>query len=242
MKPLTTFFFDLDGTLLPIDNKKFEELYFGNLSARFTDLYSPQEFIQLIWSATKAMVADTRHVTNETAFMEALGSVVNGNLGEMQERFIEFYKTGFDKVREAVIESVEVHESVALLKKKGYDLVVATNPMFPRLAIEKRIEWTGLDRNDFSYVTSFEDNHYCKPQPMFFQELLDVLKKDGQEVLMVGNDVEEDMVAKQLGISTYLITNHMVNRKNKEVVADHIGTYADFLKYVESLPDLTEGE
>ncbi|MGB7594004.1 MAG: HAD family hydrolase [Erysipelotrichaceae bacterium] len=239
MTKLTTFFFDLDGTLLPIDGKKFEELYFHGLSARFTDLYSPSDFIQLIWNATKAMVADTRPITNETAFMEALGSVVNGNLGEMQNRFTDFYATGFDKVREAVIENAEVHESIRLLKQKGYDLVIATNPMFPRLAIEKRIEWTGLDRSDFSYVTSFEDNHYCKPQPMFFQEILDTLKKTPQEVIMVGNDVEEDLVAGKLGIQTYLITNHNINRKNKEVVADHIGDYADFLKFVESLPDIS---
>jgi FMN phosphatase YigB (HAD superfamily) len=240
MTKLTTFFFDLDGTLLPIDGKKFEELYFHGLSARFTDLYSPTEFIQLIWNATKAMVADTRPVTNETAFMEALGGAVNENLGEMQNRFTEFYATGFDKVREAVIENAEVHESIRLLKQKGYDLVIATNPMFPRLAIEKRIEWTGLNRSDFCYVTSFEDNHYCKPQPMFFQELLDTLGKTPEEVLMVGNDVEEDLVAGQLGIKTYLITNHSINRKNKEVDADHIGDYADFLKFVEALPDISQ--
>ena len=240
MTNLTTFFFDLDGTLLPIDGKKFEELYFNGLSARFTDLYSPAEFVQLIWNATKAMVADTRPVTNETAFMEALGSVVNGNLGEMQNRFTDFYITGFDKVREAVIENAEVHESIRLLKEKGYDLVIATNPMFPRLAIEKRIDWTGLNRSDFSYVTSFEDNHYCKPQPMFFQELLDTLKKTPAEVIMVGNDVEEDLVAGNLGIKTYLITNHCINRKNKAVVADHIGDYKDFLTFVEGLPDISQ--
>lgn len=239
MTKLTTFFFDLDGTLLPIDGQKFEELYFHGLSSRFSDMYTPTEFIQLIWNATKAMVADTRPVTNETAFMEALGSVVHGNLGEMQNRFTDFYVTGFDKVREAVIENAEVHEAISLLKKKGYDLVIATNPMFPRLAIEKRIDWTGLDRNDFSYVTSFEDNHYCKPQPMFFQELLDILGKSSDEVIMIGNDVEEDMVAGKLGIETYLITNHMVNRKNKEVKADHVGDYADFLHFVESLPDIS---
>ncbi len=238
MTTLTTFFFDLDGTLLPIDGQKFEQLYFHGLSARFTELYTPEEFIQLIWNATKAMVMDTRHVTNETAFMEALGSVVNGKLGLMQERFTEFYLNDFDRVREAVIENAEVHQAIGILKSKGYDLVIATNPMFPRLAIEKRIGWTGLDRNDFSYVTSFEDNHYCKPQPMFFQELLDLLGKAPAEVMMVGNDVEEDLVAGKLGIATYLITNHIVNRKNKDIVADHSGDYVSFLQFVQSLPNI----
>lgn len=237
MTTLTTFFFDLDGTLLPIDGKKFEELYFQGLSARFTDLYTPEEFIKIIWDATKAMVSDTRPITNETAFMEALGRVVGEKLGEMQNRFTAFYATDFDRVREAVIENAEVHESIRILKQKGYDLVIATNPMFPRLAIEKRIAWTGLNRQDFSHVTSFEENHYCKPQPMFYQELLDILGKKSAEVMMVGNDVDEDLVAGKLGISTYLITNHHINRRNKEVIADHIGDYEAFLKFVADLPD-----
>jgi FMN phosphatase YigB (HAD superfamily) len=240
MTPLTTFFFDLDGTLLPIDGQKFEELYFGGLCELFADLYSPAEFTRLLWGATKVMIADTSLATNETAFMIALGKAVGDNLPEMKKRLIEFYQTGFDKVRAAVIENADVHASISLLKKKGYDLVIATNPMFPRLAIEKRIDWTGLDINDFSYVTSFEDNHYCKPQPMFYQELLDTLQKSGAEVIMVGNDVEEDLVAKQVGIATYLVTNHMVNRKNKEIFADHVGDYADFLRFVDALPDIAK--
>ena len=240
MTTLTTFFFDLDGTLLPIDGKKFEELYFQGLSARFTDLYAPDQFIKIIWDATKAMVADTRPVTNETAFMDALGSVVDEKLGEMQNRFTEFYENGFDKVRAAVIENAEVHESIRILKQKGYDLVIATNPMFPRLAIEKRIAWTGLDRHDFSYVTSFEENHFCKPQPMFYQEILDILDKKSAEVMMVGNDVDEDLAAGKLGIATYLITNHHINKRNKEVIADHIGDYEAFLKFAEALPDISK--
>jgi FMN phosphatase YigB (HAD superfamily) len=240
MTNLTTFFFDLDGTLLPINGKKFEELYFGGLCELFADLYSPEEFTTLLWGATKVMISDTSPATNEEAFMEALGKLVNGNLDEMKQRLEIFYKTGFDKVREAVIENADVHTSIGILKDKGYDLVIATNPMFPRLAIEKRIDWTGLKRSDFSYVSSFEDNHYCKPQPMFFQELLDILKKTPEEVIMVGNDVEEDLIAGKLGIKTYLVTNHSINRKNKEVVADHIGDYTDFLKFVETLPDISK--
>lgn len=235
----TTFFFDLDGTLLPVDQQKFEEIYFHGLSSRFTDLYTPQEFVGLIWGATKAMVADTRHVTNETAFMEALGSVVNGQLNEMQRRFEEFYLTGFDAVRQAVVENLEIQQAVRILKEKGYQLVIATNPMFPRIAIEKRIGWTGLNREDFTYVTSFEDNHYCKPQPQFFGELLDVLGLKSEEVVMVGNDAIEDMVAKKVGIETYLITNHLINKKNVAIDADHVGDYEAFLTYVESLPEVT---
>lgn len=235
---INTILFDLDGTLLPIDAKAFEKIYFGGLSSHFTDMYTPEAFMKLIWDATIAMVMDTSDQTNETVFMNALGSVVNEKLGEMQKRFAHFYQHDFDLIRSAVIESAEVKEAVALLKQKGYTLVIATNPMFPKIAIEKRISWTGLNREDFSYVTSFENNHYCKPQPQFFSEILSDIKKKPEECMMVGNDAQEDMVAKALGIQTYLITTHLVARPNKPIVADHQGTYADFLLFVHNLPDV----
>lgn len=235
---LNTILFDLDGTLLPIDSKAFERIYFGGLSSRFTDMYPPEAFIKLIWDATIAMVKDTTHRTNEVVFMEALGSVVQDKLTEMQSRFKLFYQTDFDLLKAAVIENAEVKEAVRLLKEKGYTLVIATNPMFPKIAIEKRISWTGLDRKDFSYVTSFEDNHYCKPQIQFFEEILKDIQKDASECLMVGNDAQEDMAAKYAGIKTYLITTHLIHRQDKAVQADHQGTYAEFLLFVQDLPTL----
>ncbi|KAF0227580.1 MAG: hydrolase [Erysipelotrichaceae bacterium] len=235
---LNTILFDLDGTLLPIDAKAFEKIYFSALSSRFTDMYPPEAFIKLIWDATIAMVKDTTHRTNEVVFMEALGSVVNEKLSEMQRRFELFYQSDFDLLKAAVIESAEVKEAVRLLKEKGYTLVIATNPMFPRIAIEKRISWTGLDRKDFAYVTSFEDNHYCKPQVQYFEEILKDIHKDASECLMVGNDAQEDMAANSVGIQTYLITTHLIHRQQREIQADHKGSYADFLLYVQSLPAL----
>lgn len=235
---LNTILFDLDGTLLPIDAKAFEKIYFGGLSGHFTDMYPPQEFIKLIWDATIAMVMDTTQKTNEVVFMEALGSVVNEKLTEMQRRFKIFYDSDFDKLRAAVIENAEMKEAILLLKQKGYTLVIATNPMFPKVAIEKRIGWTGMNRDDFSYVTSFENNHYCKPQPQFFQEILNDIHKTPQECLMVGNDAQEDMVAGVLGIETYLITTHLVARENKPIIANHRGDYADFLLFVQNLPSV----
>jgi FMN phosphatase YigB (HAD superfamily) len=236
---MNTILFDLDGTLLPIDHKQFEKIYFHGLSSRFTDLYTPEAFIKLIWDATKAMVMDTSDATNEEAFMSALGSVVDEKLEEMKRRFAQFYETDFDLVRSAVIESAEMIEAVQILKSKGYTLVVATNPMFPKIAIDKRITWTGLKREDFTYVTSFENNHFCKPQPKFYQEILSDLNLKPQDCLMVGNDVDEDMIAGALGMKTYLITNHKIHRSQKPMPIDHEGNYADFLLFVQSLPTLT---
>ena len=44
-----------------------------------------------------------------------------------------------------------IHKSIELLKDKGYNLVVATNPLFPLKAILHRIQWAGLSA-DISHI------------------------------------------------------------------------------------------
>lgn len=235
MNKFNTVLFDLDGTLLPINGEAFEAIYFKGLSSYFLDKYEPKEFIKLIWTATKAMVLDTSSKTNEEAFMDALQALVNEDITWMQERFNLFYLNEFDQIKIAVTPNPSIQEAVKLLKEKGYRLIIATNPMFPKIAIEKRIEWTGCDRNDFEYVTSFEKNHYCKPQLKFYEEVLSDLDLDASQCLMVGNDINEDMIVSKLNMSTYLITNHVIQDTIIPDSVNYSGNYVDFYQFVKSL-------
>lgn len=235
MIEFNTVLFDLDGTLLPINGEAFEAIYFKGLSSYFLDKYEPKEFIKLIWTATKAMVIDTSSKTNEEAFMEALQSLVKEDITWMQERFNQFYLNEFDQIKIAVTPNQFIQKAVKLLKEKGYRLVIATNPMFPKIAIEKRIEWTGCDRNDFEYVTSFEENHYCKPQLKFYEEVLNDLKLEASQCLMVGNDMNEDMIVSNLNMSTYLITNHVIQNTIVPDSVNYSGNYEEFYQFVQDL-------
>lgn len=235
MNRFNTVLFDLDGTLLPINGEAFEAIYFKGLSSYFLDKYEPKEFIKLIWTATKAMVMDTSSKTNEEAFMESLQSLVKEDITWMQERFNQFYLNEFDQIRVAVTPNISIQNAVKLLKEKGYRLVIATNPMFPKIAIEKRIEWTGCDRDDFEYVTSFEKNHYCKPQLKFYEEVVNDCGLNPNECLMVGNDINEDMIVSKLNMSTYLITNHVIQSDSIPDTVTYSGDYDDFYQFVVNL-------
>lgn len=235
MNKLTTVLFDLDGTLLPINGEAFEAIYFKGLSSYFLDKYDPKEFIKIIWSATKEMVNDTSSKTNEEAFMDALQVIVNEDISWMQERFSQFYLNEFDQIRLAVTPNIYIQKAVKLLKEKGYRCIIATNPMFPKIAIEKRILWTGCDRDDFDYVTSFEKNHYCKPQLKFYEEVLHDMNLSAEECLMVGNDINEDMIVSKLNMKTYLLTNHVMQN---EIIPDSVtysGEYENFYEFVNNL-------
>ncbi len=235
---IDTILFDLDGTLLQINNKEFEKYYFGAMAKQVEDIYTLTEIVDLIWACTKEMVKDTSDLTNEESFYQALRKRVSEErLAELQPRFDAFYEGPFDLVRKAVLENTPLVDAVNVLKDKGYRLIVATNPMFPKLAIEKRIQWTNINRNHFDYVTSFEKNHFCKPQPAYYSEILKDINAKAENCLMVGNDSFEDMIAKKVGLQTYLVTNHIIEHE-QAIEADYKGDMLDFLKFAKSLPNL----
>lgn len=235
---INTVLFDLDGTLLPIDMEDFERVYYTSITNKLSDFIAPERLLHMMGESLKVMINNTDKVTNEDVFIDELKKYINeSELDEFQKRITHFYENEFDDLKQVVKPNKNIQRSVKLLQEKGYDCIVATNPMFPKLAITKRIEWAGFDRDDFSYVTSFEESHYCKPQIEYYKEVLAVNNKRAENCLMVGNDELEDLIASTIGMSTYFITDHALYRENG-LVADHQGDYASFLSYVEALPTL----
>lgn len=235
---MNTVLFDLDGTLLPMDNALFEKLYFKELTKAFSDIISAEELAKNIWASTKTMVENLENRTNEKVFMDDFGKRINIDLKDITERFDVFYDTSFFNVKESVKDIKSIKDSVKILKEKGYKIVVATNPLFPIKAIHHRIRWAGFDPEEFSYISCFEKNHYCKPQIKYYEEILKEIDRKPEECLMVGNDVQEDLVSKKLGLRTYLITDNIIHRTEDEIVTDHKGTYEEFHEFVKTLPSL----
>ena len=96
-------------------------------------------------------------------------------------------------------------------------IVLATNPLFPRIATESRIQWAGLDAADFAMITTYETSRFCKPNPDYYRDILQTLDVSAEECLMVGNDAAEDMIASELGINVFLLTDCLINRNNADI-------------------------
>ena len=53
-----------------------------------------------------------------------------------------------------------------------------------------------------------------------------------EECAMVGNDVDEDMVAEELGMQVFLITDCLLNRHGKDISAYNRGGFADLIEFL----------
>ena len=113
------------------------------------------------------------------------------------------------------------------MKEHGVKVYLATNPIFPRVGTMNRIRWAGIDAEDFEVITTYETYPYCKPNPKYFQEVMEEFRLNPKECLMVGNDVQEDLTIRSLGVKTYLLTDTLENKKNiplEEAETEYKGT------------------
>ncbi len=231
-----TIFFDLDGTLLPIDIEKFLERYFKLLTKEFYDLAEPDQLIKILMDSTRKMIENNGQKTNKDVFMEAFFSRLNvKDTDRVMVRFDQFYQNKFPLLKKGLNLDRQATDLINYLKKQDHRLVIATNPLFPRLAITERISWAGLDPADFSYITSYENMHYSKPSLDYYQELLDKLNLKAEDCFMIGNDMQEDIVAGKLGFFTYLVEDFVIDRETSSFNPDWRGTMDELIVYFKSV-------
>jgi HAD superfamily hydrolase (TIGR01549 family) len=228
--------FDLDGTLLPMDMDAFVKAYFGLLAKKLAPLgYNSEKLISTIWAGTNAMVLNNGEKSNEAVFWDCFCSVFGKEALKDEPVFDEFYRTDFNKVKEVCGYNENANKTVKVLKEKGFRLVLATNPIFPAIATKNRSEWAGLDISDFEFFTTYENSCYCKPNTQYYNDILAKLNLNASECLMVGNDVNEDLIAESLGIKVFLLDDCIINKYGKDISKYNKGSFNELLEYIATL-------
>lgn len=232
-KKIEVVLFDLDGTLLPMDQDVFVQTYFGLLAKNLSNYgYEPKKLIESIWLGTKSMIMNDGKQTNEKVFWNTMSNIYGPNVINDESKFESFYINDFPLVKNSCGFDKRANEVIKFLKSKGYRLILATNPIFPRIATEQRIKWAGLDINDFEFVTTYENSSFSKPNLKYYLEILEKNDYKVENCLMVGNDVAEDMIVNKLGVDVFLLTRDLINKNNEDISNYPNGNYDDLLEYV----------
>lgn len=231
---ITTVLFDLDGTLLPMDQEQFIKAYFGGIAAHMAPYgFEGGRLLKTIWMSTGAMIQNATGKTNEEVFWAHMATVYGPDIRKEEPKFDEFYRVGFPKVRTSCGFTPMAAGIIDSCKEKGLRIALATNPFFPATATLQRTGWAGIDPAEFELITTYENSHACKPNPAYYYEVLEKLGVKAEECLMVGNDVEEDMMARELGMQVFLLTPCMINKKEKDITQYPHGGYEDLLAFLE---------
>ncbi len=229
--------FDLDGTLLPMDQNRFLKGYFGLLTEKMVKSgYDAATFMKALLAGTDAMVANDGTKTNEALFWEVFGSFYTKEALPPISLFDEFYEKDFPRTRAFCGFDERPKRIVRAVKDKGLLAVLATAPAFPAIATETRMGYVGLKPSDFVLYTTYENSTYCKPSEGYYREVLARIGRDPAECLMVGNDVTDDMEpATAVGMQVFLLTDYLINKNNADVSVYPNGGYDDLLQFIEAL-------
>ena len=199
-------FFDMDGTLLPMDSATFAKSYFKVLTKKMLPHgYEPEDLINGINVGITAMQYNDGTRPNKEIFWAEFAKV-----------------TG-----ERVFDNVPLFDA--------YHVVVATEPIFPLVAMESRLRWAGIDPGEVEFVTSYETSGFCKPELGFYRELLERFGVSAEDCAMVGNDVGEDMPAGELGMKTFLLTDCLINKQKADINRWAHGGYSKLQSWLRTL-------
>ncbi len=219
--------FDLDGTLLDHDMvRDFLPPYLEALAINMAHMAPPQKLVDGIMAGSAAITENDGTRTNEAAFAAVFYPFVGVSRAVLEPALMQFYTHEFPKLRQFTRRKPEAREVVKLAFDLGYAVVIATNPYFPAIATQHRLAWAGVEDFPYRKVTTYENSHFAKPNPRYYTEILDELKCDPEETLVVG-DESMDMVAAHTGCRTFLVPGSATDMQNIAPEPTYRGTLED---------------
>ena len=233
---ITTILFDLDGTLLPMDQETFIQAYLTGLTQKAAGAgYDSAQVPAAIWAGTKAMVKNDGTCTNEDVFWSTFSSLCGRDAKQDIAVFEEFYRKEFQQIRQVCGYDPGAAEAIRSIKEMGFRIALATNPLFPAIATHSRARWAGLNPEDFELITTYEESRHCKPNPAYYQDVLNALGVTAAECVMVGNDVDEDMVAEKQGMQVFLLTDCLINQSGSDISQYPHGSFPELMHFIRNL-------
>lgn len=202
-----TLLLDLDETLLDTNLKMFIPSYYQKLAAHLSARVPPESLLKYLMLGTKKMMQseDPAHTLREV-FNENFYPFLGVDPESVHSVIEEFYDNVFPTIREVTKPIPGVEEFMEWAFAAGHTVAIATSPYFPRKANHHRLHWAGLPPEEYPFpiISSYEDFHFTKPNPAYFAEVLGRLGWPDDPILMVGNDVNQDLIpAAKLGLATY---------------------------------------
>jgi len=222
-------FLDLDNTLLHNPDRGFAIEYLRLADAYFSQHHGYTNFAETLRQTIPAIInSDAPSQSNHSVASNLLAEQFDVATAIIDQQLQSFYQTEFPKLKNCTASMSEAELLINLLNEHNYQVVIATNPIYPAIAVQQRLNWAGISDQilDYAFVTHSQNMHFAKPRTEYYAELLARVGVEPDETLMVGDSLKNDIVpAKTLGIHTFHISTH-----SEESNSGNLGRFIEKVK------------
>ncbi|MCE9647401.1 MAG: DinB family protein [Chloroflexi bacterium] len=203
-----TLLLDLDDTLLNTNLESFVPAYFQSLAKELASQVPPEKMLP-------ALVSGTNLMNQSEDFTQTLEEIFNHEfflrLGISRDALTpvieHYYDVIFPTLSGLTSPKPAAKPFVEWAFSRGYRIAIATDPLLPRKATYERLRWAGFAPEQFELVSTFDHFHFSKTHPAYYAEILGRLGWPETPILMVGNDIDRDILpAQKLGLATFHIS------------------------------------
>jgi phosphoglycolate phosphatase-like HAD superfamily hydrolase len=137
---LLTLLIDLDDTLLVNPVKEFMEKYLKLLSEYMEPYVDPKVMVPQLLKSTDLMIDKVHpYQTLESVFDADFYPALGLDITEIKPIVNRFYTDVFPEIQSQTSPRPEAIEAIQHAFSLGYHVVIATNPLFPKLATSLRL-------------------------------------------------------------------------------------------------------
>ena len=233
--------FDLDGTLLQVDMRRYIPAYVQGLAATIADTVPHSEAGRTLLGLVHHLLQrDSGDESNNSWYLQHAAQTFGMTPQLLSERFATYFASGLTALDPLMSPTPAARRLAETCIAKGWKVVIATNPVFPQPVIDSRLRRAGLADLDLALVTTSDNSRRCKPNPAYFADIMARLDLNPEQCLMVGNDTGHDLAARQAGIATFLVDTWMIDRAGGDFVSDYRGNHATLQQFLENLANVAE--
>jgi FMN phosphatase YigB (HAD superfamily) len=196
---------DLDGTLVRVARRRLTTAMLALGARRFRPLLGPLAFARAYAAATGRVKANESRHTNHELLVDELRRRSGASAGEIEALIDSFVALDMPRMGPCFAPVRGAREMLLVALELGYELVLATNPMWPRAAAQFRLDQGGLGDVPFTFVAHSRVMTRSKPSRDYFAELLRHVGAAPEECVMIGDDPLKDSSGAELGIRTVLV-------------------------------------
>ena len=234
---------DLDNTMLLFDEPAFHKRFMAALGAHFARLADADVVRRRTVAAVRALRSPTARPHNRALFVETFSADLPLSPAEAWAQFHSFYQEPYANLHPPVSTPRHLHQVLARIRALGLTVAVATNPIYPRSAVETRMRWADLSRQSFDLITHLENMRFVKPQTGYYRQICDLIATPPEACLMAGNDPVNDMAAAHTGMRTFRTTDVQAGQSlsltmttgDEQPPPHFTGPFADLAPVVERL-------